>query len=129
MRTLLSHSHLKIQSLEWPFQNPVIVLIVLQKLPDRHRPTQRLGGTREGKKDWVQILSLYWPITANYAIEHEPYAAENSRAKANVVLTTVSMNKIVKCLFIECKTSRSRTNLPTIEREKTEKRETGSRDK
>lgn len=52
---------------------------------------------------WTQILRFYWPITANYGIEREPYAAENARTKADLVLTTTSMNKIVKCVFVECK--------------------------
>ncbi|KAJ6133147.1 hypothetical protein N7471_008362 [Penicillium samsonianum] len=61
--------------------------------------------TREDRVDhvWTQILRFYWPITANYGIEREPYAAENARTKADVVLTTMSMNKIVKCVFVECK--------------------------
>lgn len=52
---------------------------------------------------WAQILSFYWPITTNYAIEREPYAAEHVGTKADVVLTTSSMNKIAKCIFVECK--------------------------
>lgn len=62
-------------------------------------------GTREDRVDhvWTQILRFYWPITANYGIEREPYAAEHVGTKTDVVLTTSSAKRIVKCLFVECK--------------------------
>jgi hypothetical protein len=62
-------------------------------------------GCREERVDhlWSQILSFYWPISANYGVEREPYASETSRTRANLVLTNNQMGKIYKCLFIECK--------------------------
>ncbi|OQE18073.1 hypothetical protein PENFLA_c022G10726 [Penicillium flavigenum] len=36
---------------------------------------------------WAQILSFFWPVSANYGVEREAYVSTTSQSKANVVLT------------------------------------------
>jgi hypothetical protein len=53
-------------------------------------------GCPEDRVDhvWAQILSFYWPVSANYGVKREAYVSKTSQTKVNVVLTNFQNGRI-----------------------------------